>query len=565
MRRAFLLALFVVGIFYSYFLLRHLDGLNRDNLEQTGAALSYVESGDFTSPKAFRSDLAESRLVRIEGWPTAYSRMYGTLLKMGLSIERVRSGLDLLSVVVFFISWLMVFQLLVPLISQKALLGLLLFWLFGFSPLLSRLSTDGLSLALLSGSVAVSMRAVSNKSYAFFWAVVSGGLATCTICFRYAYYPIPLFIGLAFFFFCLRQRPREWRLWWGYCSGCVFTFLLLSPWSIGNDLSLLVSSSDNSIKSGTLHWEQLHGFYPFLAEFLGLHRLFPTLLAKLGFGETAKITVYWIIFVFVLFFAVVGMLNFRKARERVSFFFFLVGLVICIGVPLSLLAVALFEKLYAYPGFSVLGTPRYFSPTVPFTLVFAVQGWMSLSERRLVRIPAIIAVLFVLTNALGWHVWRGIKVASCGYLAPTFSYYRKYQELDRLTDFLSAQRADGRKVFFIDEDPIRGNYLTLSEAFCLPTPEFASSLPFSVFVIRNPDKVQTSESCRLISDFGDNPRALADLGGFSRLVNAKVVLQSVHWIVYEGTIPVGVPVQLPSELGCLINPGQWNYYSVAGN
>jgi hypothetical protein len=416
-----------------------------DQFFQIAGAQSIRLGRGYTFPVGTSDDLAQIKYAPLVGWPPLYSLMLAPLLAGPIWLAMAL--LNIFAIIIFFVAWLVILELLGDAISVPAKIAVLLFWALGFTPL-SWAYSDSLSLAFYSAGIAVAFYGLKRDS--LFAAAVSGLLVGLSGGVRFAYWPLVVIIPLALAVYGFRHDRRCFRLLiaHGLVVGVVLLALILWQQQATGSVNYL-SSYYPPEKQG-FFWDQLRPIPPILISPLGLMDLN-------SINDRRQIVSPWLINAFLwilsggvlvtfLYQTVAAFRGNHESRWREVFYTIgIMTIAICIA------EMAYLSIRYKSTGFSYIAEIRYYMPLFPFivvSLAMTVFNSKPFNIRHMGRIVLgiVLAFAFILGIYRQFNILAGVPwtfPADEGRLGPrAFPVYNQMSQAAR----------NGNSVVFITGD-----------------------------------------------------------------------------------------------------------------
>ncbi|HEX2523086.1 MAG TPA: hypothetical protein VHP35_13265, partial [Terriglobia bacterium] len=191
--------------FFNYF--------NPDKVCQIVMAQSLLAGKGLSVPEINLQDFAKVDYPPVVAWPPGYSLLIASILPFLRDVWWSAVILDLGVALLFFGSWFYILEAMSAVITLKARALIWGFWALFFSPLEGLTSSDALSLALLSGSIAFAVRLIRHRSSDIWTPIAAGVLAVASAAVKFMYWPLAAALPAGLLYLGFRDDPRLRR--WG--------------------------------------------------------------------------------------------------------------------------------------------------------------------------------------------------------------------------------------------------------------------------------------------------------------------------------------------------------------
>src|SRR5260370_10601625 len=161
-----------------------------DPMYQIGIARVMIDDHQMTLKQANLDDLSQATPWPVNHWPPGYSIMIAAFLLITNSIASSITLLNLLGMVLFFIAWFLIIEMLGNSLHILARLAIWLFWMVAFSPVSVFAWSDVQALSFFSLNIAVCFCAIRFPRFSAIFGVVSGIFMGWSVALRYSYWPL---------------------------------------------------------------------------------------------------------------------------------------------------------------------------------------------------------------------------------------------------------------------------------------------------------------------------------------------------------------------------------------
>jgi hypothetical protein len=401
---------------------------NPDKACQIVMAQSLLAGKGLSVPEINLQDFAKVDHPPVVAWPPGYSLLIASILPFTRDVWWSAVIVDLCATLLFFGSWFYVLEAMSAVITLEARALIWGFWALFFSPLEGLTSSDALGLALLSGSIAVTVRSIRHRSSGIWIPIAAGALAVASAAVKYMYWPLAAAVPAALLYLGFRDDSRLRR------SGAsvallvaggtlmVFAFQRLS--TVGRpDIVLepghatLLAAYHGESDLG-LHWRNLLRLAAFPAEALGVAGVWPHLGLRLKLPPLLSILVLPGLSIFVCVASLVALIGMRAPSRRhgdtdalVHKYLWTTVLLVSVLTLGMLSFLSLLTPLHTVEGhrdgyWTYVEELRHFAPVslfMFFSIPCLVQNRKSL-VRRVLATGGVLAMLFAASVAAREHI-----------------------------------------------------------------------------------------------------------------------------------------------------------------
>lgn len=442
---------------------------NGDKVCQVTCARSLLDGQGIAMRLPNEDDLSEPRLEHIYLWPVGYSFLAAAGLRLVDNPVRVVQAIDYATIVVFFLTWLAILEVLGRNLSAGTKLVFWAVWAAVTCPLIPMTSNDMLSMTLYYLALLAGLLAVKGER-PIAWALGAAVAAAAAASVRYSYWPllaaVPAGLGAV-----ALLRARRPRLFAAAVACALLSATLLGSLVVYQRTSLGRSTYIVERYAGRqgLYWERLQNVHPFPASMVGFPDIWGALLEVWPeWRPTPMFPLGWKVSAGVLAALALGGLYYgltRRTRqdpppEPVWYAFLFLGAattLLTLALLVGLTLVTPGDPAAMFPGgyWTFLLEDRYFAPFAPFvTLALAgvLRGLWSSAHRG-----AIAFKLLAVSLLLGWlALGLSARYLVLAKTAPVQRPVRKasLRDLETAWHFVRRHLDEGRNVVFVRHDTI---------------------------------------------------------------------------------------------------------------
>lgn len=428
-----------------------LQGFNEDKVFQASVGQGWRDGHGFTIPVLRPTGFDRVPFV---GFPPGYSLLFAAAIGIGRDPFLTGFIVDTAAAAVFCAAWYALLAMLEPGIGRIAGLIVGAYWAVAFSPLVDLPSSDALSLALYSASVAMAIHAIVARRGSA-WAVAAGFAAGGAAAVRFAYWPLVVVPALVLVLVSRERRLARLAAYGAPSFAVVLWAALVNVRSSGVLTTVLRPSH-------AIHWKNFLNTTPFGAEIFGFEVAWNRLTVSLPILAPIVLVALWAVTAFVLAVSVtVSLRDVRDSSDPVVRAFSACTLLTLL-VTGALIAGLGAVTPRAADGWTInRDASRYLGPTFPFLMVAVVRA--AAQRRRLMALTTI--VLLVVGGA-------SVVAYRAGQLRMTLTKNREaYPSGPRTRAWLAALHAvirgqmdRGRPVLYCDPDLTREYFAIMSGA-----------------------------------------------------------------------------------------------------
>ena len=391
---------------------------NPDKVRQIVAAQSLLAGKGLSMPEIDLQDFAKVDYHPVVGWPPGYSLLIASTLPFMRDAWWSAVIVDLGVALLFFGSWFYILEAMSAVITLEVRALIWGFWALFFEPLEGLTSSDALSLAMLSGSIAFTVRLVRLRSSAIWTPIAAGALAVASAAVRFMYWPLAAAVPAGLLRPGSRGCTRLRR------SGATLAFLIAVGTLMVAAFQLLSTGhatflTDYYGRSDLgLHWKNLLRTAAFPAEALGVAGVWPHLGLRLKLPSLLSTLVLPGLSIFVCAASFVMLNDIRAASRRrgdtdelVHMYLWTTGLLVSVLTVGTLFLLSLMFPIQTaswHRGgyWTYVEELRYYAPVslfMFFSIPFLVQKRNSLG-RRVLAAFGILSMLFASSVAAREHI-----------------------------------------------------------------------------------------------------------------------------------------------------------------
>ena len=383
-----------------------------DKVRQIVAAQSLLAGNGLSVPEIDLQDFAQVDYRPVVGWPPGYSLLIASILPFVRDVWWSALIVDVCATVLFFASWFYILEAMSRVITLEARVLVWGFWALFHSPLETLTSTDALSLAMLSGAMALTIHAIRDRSSGRWTLIAAGALAVGSAAVRFMYWPLAAAVPAGLLGPAFRDHTRLKR------AGVTVAVLVVAGTLIVG-ASHRISTGHTTFLSNYygpsdvgLHWRNLLRVGAFPAEALGVAGVWPHLGLRLKLQQLHPLLSTLLVpglSLFVCGASLVSLIDIRAASHRradtdalVQTYLWTTALVVSVLTVgtiflLSLMFPINVSKVFQRdPYWTYVEELRYYAPVSLFmfiSIACLVQKRNSVIRRALAAV-GILAVLF---------------------------------------------------------------------------------------------------------------------------------------------------------------------------
>ncbi len=407
--------LFLLALLHQFAWTWRYNLVEGDEQTQMAAAQSLWHGHGITLAEADPTDLSKPAYVPMVAWPPGFTLLAVPVL--ALCDDELSASLVLkwLAAVGFFVAW----RLILRTVVTDANSGSELFWGWWglvYTPLLRPYTSGQLALALFSLGLLAFLRSVTAPPLRRTALAVTAGLAEGLAgAVHYSYWPLA-FVPPAAVVLLVGQTRRRLL---GVATVAAASSALVLAIVLAYLLPRMTASwAVRALRPATfqgLQWSNLAGFLPFPAYALGIERIMPRALARVGIEVSWEWLVLWLISLPLL--VLLGRATrdtYKDSRcddehlaSSLLWLMGVVGLAVTVA-ELSILSlrVPIYYSEFFPMGWTFVVEPRYYAVVYPFIFLAATQAVAGPKELRLNGVARLVAGLLFGLVILGTGYWR---------------------------------------------------------------------------------------------------------------------------------------------------------------